>query len=304
MEEHLDNLRLELTQPRRRKPGTIATYLSTASIFLTWLGDRIPPSRQDFLRWFAWQEDQGISARTRGTRFQQLKRLYKACGWTWEFESVDKPIPEEEPFTPAFTPDEVRLIISKIGEYTKQQAFYLAISTIWGRRSEEMGRVTPKDIKDGMITFDLAKKRIPTRRTYIIPESVAPYLSQWRPRKRSSTAVCYNFREMMERSGLGPRPHWGWHSFRRTLLTMLMIELAKGGYPPSMAADYMGWSKTTIGQQFYQSAMVGVYTHPEIMSSDPYELDRIVHSVHPFLGDYDSNENRQVEEEDSADKGG
>jgi len=29
--------------------------------------------------------------------------------------------------------------------------------------------------------------------------------------------------------------------------------------------------------------MLGVYSHPEILSSDPYAIERLILGVHPFL---------------------
>lgn len=284
MKEALDNLQLVLTSPRKRAPGTISSYMSTARIFLTWLGDRIPPSDKDLRRFFLAREEQGILPRSRATHFQQLKKLYDANGWPWPFKKEDKPTAEAEPFAPAFTQDEVLQLIAARDRYTPQENFYLAIAIAYGPRVEELSRIRARDIRDGTLLIKTAKKG--QQRKHLVPEEISPVVSSWKPRERHVRAISYSFQRIMEKSGLGKRPGWGFHSIRRTLLTLLVINLAKNDYPLSMAAEYLRWSKKTIGMAFLGSPMAGVYAHPEVLSEDPFELDKVIFSVHPFLPAY------------------
>ena len=284
MNEYLENLHLNLTQPRRMAPTTIASGMSTASIFLTWLGDRIPPSDKDLRLFFQAREEQGISARSRGTEFWQLKKLFEANHWPWPFTKRDRPVAEEEPFQPAFPPDEVLQLIAAREKYSPQENFYLALSATYGPRREDIGRVGARHIHDNIIIIRTAKKG--KMRQHLIPEEIQPIMSSWRARERGRGAITYAFRRIMEKSGLGRRPGWGFHSMRRTVQTMLEINLAKNNYPPAYAGQWMGWAKTTIGARYSQTPMAGVYAHPEILSDDPYWLDRLVFSVHPFLMAY------------------
>jgi hypothetical protein len=49
------------------------------------------------------------------------------------------------------------------------------------------------------------------------------------------------------------------------------------------ASDYLRWSKKSIGSRFFGAVVAGAYRHPEVMSQDPYALDRAILSVHPFI---------------------
>ena len=118
MDEKLENLKLVLTSPRERAPGTITSYLQTARIFLEFLGDGQMPTGKD-----------------------ESKKLAEANNWPWPFTSDDKPVAEEEPFAPAFTPEEIETLIKARDEYSKGELFYLAVSTTWGLRREEMARI-------------------------------------------------------------------------------------------------------------------------------------------------------------------
>ena len=283
MNEYLENLELHLTSPRERAPGTISGYLGTASRFLKWLGDRVPPSENDLRRYFLERSKDGISPRTRGTEFVQLKKLYKANDWTWSLEKEDRPIPKEDPFAPAFSADEVIHIINARGKYTPQESFYLAVATTYGTRSGEIGAITSRNIHDGAITIMIEKSH-GRRRHHLIPDEILPVISAWHPKAREQRAMSYSFQKIMAKSGLGERSRWGFHAFRRTVQTMLEINLAKNNLPPSYAAQWMGWAKTSIGARYSQAPMAGVYTHTEILSNDdPFYFDRLIYRVHPFL---------------------
>jgi len=282
--EYLENLRLVLSSPSKRAPGTLSCYLSTASIFLTWLGNRVPPSGKDLRRFFLAREEQGINARSRATEFTRLKKLFEANDWPWPFKKEDKPVAEDKPFAPAFPPNEILQLIAAREELSPQENFYLALATTYGPLREELGRVRGRDIRDNTITIRTANRE--TQRQHLVPEVILPVISSWRPRERGSRAISYSFQRIMEKSGVGKRPGWGFHSIRRTLLTLLITNLAKADYPPSWAAEYLGWSKRSVGAIFLGSNMEGIYAHPEVLSTDPFELDRVVFSVHPFLQAY------------------
>jgi len=261
--------------------------MSTAHIFLTWLDDDRIPNVKDLRRYFLFRKENDIATRTRAKEFVQLKTLFEANGWEWTFTRRDKPKPKEDPYQPAFPPDEVLQLIAAREDYTDQENFYLAVSTTFGTRRGEMGLITKRDLKENTIFIHTEKGGV--QRQQPIPEEIVDILSAWRPRERKGGAINYAFQSIMEKSGLGRRPHWGFHCIRRTLQTLLIINLAKNSYSPSMAGDYLRWSKRSTGMVFLGSAMAGLYSHPEILSADSLELDRICQSVHPFLSAYQSN---------------
>lgn len=280
-ETALENLKLVLTSPRKRAPTTLSSYLSTAKLFLNWLDGQFPPSEMEVRRFFLWREEQGISARSRAINFQQLKKLFSANKWEWPFRSEDRPIAETEAFAPAFSPEEVETLILACPLYTPQQRFYLAIATTYGFRREEILRLSRKDITEETIARKTAKHGRP--RIHLIPDEIRPFIIGHKLKKRDASTLSKNFHEMMEKAGLGKRPRWGYHCFRRTLQTLLTRNLFKNDIEPSLAAEWMGWSKKTIGASFFGSVMAGLYMHPEVLDQDPFGIDKTVFSVHPFL---------------------
>jgi len=182
------------------------------------------------------------------------------------------------------SPEEIEVLIKARDKYTKGERFYLAVSTTWGCRREEMIRIRKRDYNTDTITIKIAKqKKKTTRVQHIIPSEIKPILLSYHPKLKTATGLSYMFRRILNKAGLGQRKGYGWHSIRRGLETALGWSLARNQLPLSLLADFMGWSKTRKGIAFGGAAMVGVYDHPEIMAGDPLALDKLIVNVHPFV---------------------
>ena len=281
MNEAIENLKLVLTSPRPRAPGTLSSYIQTAKTFLEWLGDNKPPTDKDFRRYFLHRREKGIGERTLTKEFVQLNKLALANDWPWPFTSDDRPVAEEEPFAPAFTPEEVQTLIKARDEYSKGELFYLAVSTTWGLRREEMVRIRKRDYTETSIKIKTAKHG--RRVEHIIPDEINSILQDYHPKLNNINSLSYMFYRVLDKAGLERQKGYGWHSVRRTLRTLLEWNLAENRLPLSLVADFMGWSKTQKGIIYGGAPMLGVYAHPEIMSSDPLAIDKLVLSIHPFV---------------------
>ena len=157
---YMDNLELVLTSPRERAVTTIASYLSTARTFLTWMDNDHVPTDRDLRRFFLDRKSDGISASTRSLQFVQLRKLFEANSWKWPFTKDDRPVVEDEPNAPAFSPDEVLRLIANRDKYTPQENFYLVLAVTYGLRREEIARITPRDIKENSIIIIVAMMKI------------------------------------------------------------------------------------------------------------------------------------------------
>lgn len=277
----LENLELALTSPRPRARGTISSYLCRAAQYLTWLNESIPPSEQDLRRYFAERRASGIGEGSLRTLFAVLKKLYETNRWDWPFIEDDRPLAPSEANAPAFTEDEVATLIGNRDRYTEAEAFYLACSTTFGMRREELARVIRKDIKLPGFLVHTAKRG--PERWHLIPDELIPVFTAYKPAARWSSGLTTMFQRIMEKSDLGPMKGYGWHSIRRTLDTLLPIALAQQGLPLTFVAEYLRWSKKSAGARFLGSPMAGHYTHSEILSTDPYALDRLILPIHPLL---------------------
>ncbi len=188
MEEALNNLKLVLTSPRPRAPGTLISYLQTGKTFLLWSGAMLPPTDNDFRRYFVHRRSQGIAERTLTKEFVQLQKLAMANEWEWPFTGDDRPISDEDASQPAFSPEEIETLVKARDEYDHQELFYLAISTTWGRRREEMLRIQKRDYNEESIKFKVAKQRKgKTVSEKLIPEEIRDILLQYHPNISGST---------------------------------------------------------------------------------------------------------------------
>ena len=281
MQTELENLKLVLTSPRPRAPSTLTNYLSIAEQFLAWLGHRLPPGETDLRRYFLHRRDEGISDSSLRTTFAVLQKLYKANHWDWPLTKEDRPDLSSEVTTPAFTREEVEQLIQKRELYSKGERFYLAIATIYAPRRIELARIRKRDIKGNTIYIDTAKGG--EKRTHLIPDEILPYIEAYHPKEHSVRALTFMFDRICKK-GLGENKRdYGWHSFRRTIDTLLPIALAKADKPLTLVGYFLRWSRKSIGTKFLGTPMGGVYTRPEVMSSDPFFVDKEVFAVHPFL---------------------
>ena len=279
--EPLENLKLVLTSPRRRAPSTLIGYLSVANQFLTFLKGRIPPGEMDLRRYFAKRQEQGKSDNSLRTEFAVLQKLYRANHWDWPLVPEDRPEAPLEVNAPAFTREEVEQLIENRELYSKGERFYLAMATIYAPRRIELARIKKRHIKDNTIYIDTAKHG--EKRTHLIPDEIIPYIEAYRPRENNVSSLSAMF-ERLCKKGLGEsKKGYGWHCFRRTLDTLLPTALAKADKPLTLIGYFLRWSRRSTGARFLGTPMGGVYTRPEILSTDPFFVDREVFEVHPFL---------------------
>ena len=241
----------------------------------------MPPGEMDLRRYFLHRRDEGISEGSLRTTFAVLAKLYKANHWDWPLESGDRPEAPSETNAPAFTREEVEQLIQKRELYSKGECFYLAIATIYAPRRIELARVKKQHIKGNTIFIDTAKGG--EKRTHLIPDEILPYIEGYHPKEHSVRALTFMFDRICKKGLEENKRDYGWHSFRRTIDTLLPIALAKADKPLTLVGYFLRWSRKSIGTRFLGTPMGGVYARPEVMNSDPFFVDKEVFAVHPFL---------------------
>lgn len=291
--EAISELTLALESPRLKARGTKESYLCMANQYCAWLGDRYPPGDRDVRLYISERRKAGWKEGSLSTLFAALKKLHLANKWEWGFTKDDRPLPDQDGFTPAFTEEELATLIRNRDKYSPAETFFLALSLTFGPRREELSRVTKKDLSvdhvnriTGDITTSIlihtAKKGPP--RWMLIPDELLPAILDYKPDNMCSSGLSYLFHRFCKK-GLGdPYDGYGFHSVRRTLDTLAPFNLANARIPLTYWPTYMRWTKRRIGQVFMESAMAGHYTHPEILDQgDPFSLDRLLLPIHPVL---------------------
>ena len=281
MQAELENLKLVLSSPRPRAPTTLTNYMSVATKFLTWLGDRIPPDEMDARRYFLKRREDGMGEGSLRSTFTALKKLYQANRWEWPFTSDDRPEAPLETEMVGFTKEEIEELIRNRDLYSKAEVFYLAIATIYAPRRIELARIKKRHIKGNTIYLDTAKHG--EKRTHLIPDEILPYIESYRPRQHNVSSLSAMFERICKKGLSQEKDGYGWHSFRYPLATLLPGALAKADKPLTYIGYFLRWSRRSTGAKFLGTQMGGEYAKPELLSSDPFFVDREVLEVHPFL---------------------
>lgn len=276
----LEKLKERLSGTRQRAAGTVTTYIDTAKRFLDWLQDE-ELTRGSIDKYFAWRRGNNISELTLKKEFFHLKKLFLANEIAWTFDKDDVPLSEDDPFQPALTESQVNQLIEAAPAYTKAECFYLSVSTTFGCRRIELSRINKRMVTDNTIQILTAKHGL--KRTHLIPDPLRPLFESYHMKEHTETGLSSMFKRIVKKADMELISGYGWHSIRRCLDTLSDYFLAKNDLPPSLWADFVGWAKTTRGVRYTGAAMAGVYSHPEIMSDDPYRIDRLIYPVHPFL---------------------
>ena len=276
----LEALKERLSSPRLKAPGTIYSYLCTASHFLDWVGNR-PIDEHTFRRYFIYRREQKISERTLKKIFFHLKKLALANKLPWTFTSDDTPYPEEERKLPALKQAEVEQLIKAKAKLSSAERFYLAVATTWIVRREELSRIKKRDY-DGEALIIHAAKHGRTGK-HLIPDELKQVFADYRPKEHTPTALSIMFHRICDKAGLELGKGYGWHSIRYRLNTLLKdVCLPQNRLNPSLVSDYAHWKQST-GSRYMETDMTEYYRRPEILDTDPYGIDRVIYSIHPFL---------------------
>ncbi|MBA7536199.1 hypothetical protein ES705_28462 [subsurface metagenome] len=218
----------------------------------------------DLRRYFLKRRNDGISENTLRTDFARLKKFYLANHWEFQFTTDDCPEAPQETNTPTFTREEVEQLIKNRELYSKGERFYLAVATIYAPRRIELARIKKRDIKNNTLRIDTAKHG--EKRTHLIPDEIMPYIEAYRPRENNVGTLSATFNRICKKGLGGSKRGYGWHSFRRCLITNLIPSLAQNNLPITLGAEYMRWSRRTIGAAFLGSVTAATYVRQEARS--------------------------------------
>lgn len=190
---------------------------------------------------------------------------------------VDWPMPKRsaprvedgDVVAPALPVEDIAKMITaaKEGRLELPEAAFVALSTTFGLRREELARVRPEHIKDGTIFVDTVKGG--TARIHRIPREIIPFVTQYRFDWVHSLFLLSQLYHQIEfKCGIEHREGTGWHSPRRTLDTRLLDRL-----PLPAVRLFLRWKvkgSSDMPLRYYSKELA--------------ENDREVFAVHPFLG--------------------
>ena len=216
--------------------------------------------------------------------FRVVRTLFSRNSLEWPFRRGESPsIREDNIEAPALHPDIIAELITAVKKFgSPVEQSFLALSTTYGLRREEMVNLQAEDIrlKDKTIHIETVKNG--RERTHVIPDVIVPYLSYDFNQERSDYflfALWYQIEHLINL----PHTHKvGWHSVRRTVNTMLGKRIPD----KNIVMSFMRWKQRTSSDMTYRYSAIKFVgregTSTEVVG-DALSVDNEVFKVHPFI---------------------
>ncbi len=253
--------------PAWRSESVRYRYPRLVSHFIDYVGVKSTYTKADVLKFLNYIINSGMSKNYAIWSSYILKQFYEALGIQFPLRAGD--LPKLEPGdvnAPIFSPNYVGSLIGAVkAKGTPMMKAYLALSTTYGLRRQELAGVSSRDMNDSIIRINTVKGRVV--REHLIPEEIKPYLSyEFRPIHPQT--ITNLFIRIQRLAGVDHGDREGPHSIRRSLVT----ELQNAGVPAHFVFSFMGWKLSS------RLGIMGEYTRP-----DPVLRDSRIYEKHPFL---------------------
>jgi integrase len=235
--------------------------------------------RADVIKLIAELRKEGMKQSSINSRLKALRLLCQIQNWDGGFPRLSMPkVKDSEVSRPVFTAEEVVHIIRKAKEVcSERELAFLAASTAYGLRREELGAL---GIKDGHVVVHTAKGGDTIEQ--IIPDEIKGYLRNYR-QCNDVRNMTRTFHSIAERVGLNLTSGCGWHSIRRALAT----ELVMRDVSALNILRFMRWSDASLKGEF---GMLVIYARCE-----QDKIDKSIFEVHPFLSAWSSSQGCKAE---------
>ena len=259
-------------------------YISCASKFLN-SADGL--DKKSINKYLARLKRQGKSAGTINFTFRVIRTLFNVNKLDWPFRRGEAPqIGQRDEYKPALDPELIKVMIeaAKNGKLDNSLSCFLALSTVYGLRREEMCDLEPGDLDFTANTIFISTAKFGRERYHLIPDEIKPYLERHDFNERySPLQMSQLFWRIVNGSGLGAlKPQrLGWHSIRRTVKTLL----DDSGLSPYSVHSFMRWKgverEFAMDVRYHASHFVGL--EGTRLITEEAQSDKEVFEHHPLL---------------------
>ncbi len=219
--------------------------------------------------------------------FRVIRRLFTVNGLAWEYRRGEAPaIGQRDEHRPQLSTDVIQVMIAaaKDGKLHEDEGCFLALSSIYGLRREEMVDLKPEDVDLANNSIYVSTVKFGRQRYHLIPPEIHPYLAKHDfSQVYSLTGMSQLFWRVVNNSGLGglKSQRLGWHSIRRAVLNGLI----NGGVNLFAARSFLRWKGTTgelaMPARYYGNVVVGL--DGTIPLLEEAKGDEEIFEKHPFL---------------------
>lgn len=226
------------------------------------------------------------SSGTRNFVSRVIRRLFVVNGLEWPFLRGQAPqIGQRDEYKPALDPELIKILIvaAKSGKLATDEAAFLALSSIYGLRRAEMVDLKPEDFAGD--TVFIATVKMGRQRYHLIPPEIKKYLAAHDFSQRYSlTGMDQVFWRIVNNSGLEElkQHRLGWHSIRRTVLSVLH----KVGLDPFSVHSFLRWKGGAEGDlamdtRYHATSFIGL-EGTKVVTLEA-EGDKEIFEKHPLL---------------------
>lgn len=226
---------------------------------------------------------------TRSFAFRIVRRLFVVNGVKWPFSRGEAPqIGQRDEEKPALDPELIRIMVNaaKDGKLHSDEVAFLALSTIYGLRRQEMANLKAGDVDLVNNTLFVATLKHGRERYHLIPPEIHPYLEAHDFNQiYSLTGMAQVFWRIVNNSGgLEKLKQYrlGWHSIRRTVLSVLHTS----DLDPFSVHQFLRWKGGSEGDlvmdaRYHASSFIGL-EGTKVVTLEA-EGDKEIFSKHPLL---------------------
>lgn len=219
--------------------------------------------------------------------FRIIRRLYAVNGLPWEYRQGEAPpIGQRDEYRPQLSHQVIQMMVeaARSNKLYPEEACFLACSTTYGLRREEMANLEAKDVNLSSNAIYIATIKFGRERYHLVPPEIKPYLARHDFRQRyAPSTVSQMFRRILRKAGAGElqKQRLGWHTIRRSVFDGLV----NGGVNPLAARIFLRW-KSAAGEmampaRYFGNVVVGLRGHEPVL--EEAKGDEEVFEKHPFL---------------------
>ncbi len=220
--------------------------------------------------------------------FRVLRRLYAVNNLPWPYQRGEAPaIKERDEYRPQLDPSVVADLVSaaKAGRLYPQEACFLALSTTYMLRREEICNIGPRDVDLQERFLYVATVKSGRERYHLIPGEIIPILGKHDFSEHYAVSTASTMFQRILRKGAPyisakEAKGLGWHAIRRAVAQ----GLADNGLSPLALIKFGRW-RTNAGDmampvRYYGNVVVG---KKKRAVTDEAKSDEEAFEKHPFL---------------------
>lgn len=197
-----------------------------AEKFTKFAGDSDGWDKTTVIRFMKKLEKEGYSKGSQRQVYQIVKRVFDAAGITWPMGKRAAPkVQPSDIVKPSVSSSVVETMVTaaKEGKLLPDEAAFLALSTTYGLRREEMIRIGSEHIDYENERIYITTCKGGTERYQLIPQEIVPYLQahDW-DKLYSLTGLTIMYGNIEKKCGIVHTDGSGWHAIRRSLDTNLI----------------------------------------------------------------------------------